>query len=280
MDKEETYYSIGEVSKICNITKKTLRYYDEIGLVSPDKICENHYRYYSRENMLLVPIIRYYKQMGFKLEEMRWLLSGGSYQALEESFAEKIAALKQQEQEIHHQYVSIKEWYDLLQEGEQVIAGDVREVAVKFTEGQTCLTMPMQFQHQYMEMLLNIDFANFVKTLGNKTKGPMILYFPSLEKRLQQQAQQIYIVHQTILPCPAEHQTQFGGCMMLSCYHIGPHETLGETYQKMLDWAERHQYPYQNACYERCVTDYWSTRDNRQFVTELLIPLQPRHKEQ
>ncbi len=71
--EEQTYYSIGEVSKICNISRKALRYYDEIGLVSPDKICENNYRYYSRQNMLLVPVIRYYKQMGFKLEEMRWL---------------------------------------------------------------------------------------------------------------------------------------------------------------------------------------------------------------
>ncbi len=167
----------------------------------------------------------------------------------------------------------------LLQEGEQVIAGDVREVAVKFTEGQTCLAMPMQFQHQYQEALLNIDFANFVEGLGNKIKGPIILHFPSLTQRLQRQPQQIHILQQTILPCPAEYQMQFGGCMMLSCYHIGSHESLGETYQKMLEWAERHQYFHQDECYERCVTDYWTTRDSGQFVTELLIPVQRKQKE-
>ncbi len=272
--QEPTYYSIGEVSKICNISKKTLRYYDEIGLVSPDKICDNNYRYYSKENMLLVPVIRYYKQMGFKLEEMRWLLSGGNYQALESSFDEKIAALKEQELEIHRQYISIKEWYDLLREAEQVIAGDVREVAVKFVETQQCLFMPQQFENRYLEALINIEFANYVERLGNKTKGPILFHFPSLAQRLAQQPQQIEMMQQTILPCTPEHTAQWGGCMMLSCYHIGPHEALADTYQKALDWAERHQYSCQEGCYERYVTDYWTTRNSAQFVTELLIPVQ------
>ena len=35
MDKE--YYSIGEIAEICNIPIRTLRYYDEIGLLVPEK---------------------------------------------------------------------------------------------------------------------------------------------------------------------------------------------------------------------------------------------------
>lgn len=274
--EETTYYSIGEVSKICNISRKTLRYYDEIGLVSPDKICENNYRYYSKDNMLLVPVIRYYKQMGFKLEEMRWLLAGSDYHAVETSFQEKIAALKEQELEIHRQYVSIKEWYDLVQEAEQVIVGDVREVAVKFVEQQNYLFMPQRFTDQYLESLINIAFTNFVEQLNNKTKGPLVFHFPSLAERLEKQEQRIAIMQQTILPSPTEHTKQFGGMMMLSCYHIGSHHTILETYHKMLDWAERHQYLYQDTCYERYVTDYWTTRNQQKFVTELLIPVQRR----
>ena len=34
-EKKEHYYSIGEVSRICNVSKKTLRFYDKIGLISP-----------------------------------------------------------------------------------------------------------------------------------------------------------------------------------------------------------------------------------------------------
>ncbi len=272
--EEQTYYSIGEVSKICQISRKTLRYYDEIGLVSPDKVCDNNYRYYSRSNMLLVPVIRYYKQMGFKLEEMRWLLSGGSYQALESSFEEKIAALREQEQEIHRQYISIKEWYDLIQEAEQVVAGQIGEVAVKFVESQRYLFMEQPFGGNYLETLINIDFTNFVEGLGNKSKGPIVLHFPSLSGHLQGEPQQIQIMQQTIFDCPPEHSAVLGGAMMLSCYHIGAYENLGETYRKMLDWAQRHHYGCQDTCYERCVTDYWTTRNSQAFVTELLIPVQ------
>jgi len=270
----EDYFSIGQVSEICDISRKTLRYYDEIGLVSPDKICENNYRYYSKENMLLVPVIRYYKQMGFKLEEMRQLLFGGSYQALEDSFTEKLCALKEQEMEIHHQYVSIQDWYDLLREAEQVIADDVREVAVKFVEHQQYLCYPQQFTGQYLELIINIGFANFVKQLNNKIKGPIVLCFPSLQRRLEGEPQPVLLMQKTILPAPKEHTVQQDGGMMLSCYHIGAHEALPRTYQKMLDWAERHHYQYQDLCYERYVTDYWSSRDPQQFVTELLIPIQ------
>ena len=40
--------SIGEFSKICQVSAKTLRYYDEIGLLRPEEINpENGYRYYS-----------------------------------------------------------------------------------------------------------------------------------------------------------------------------------------------------------------------------------------
>ena len=42
-------YSIGEVSRICNVSKKALRFYDQIGVISPDMVSEeNNYRYYSR----------------------------------------------------------------------------------------------------------------------------------------------------------------------------------------------------------------------------------------
>ena len=38
--------SIGEFSKICQVSAKTLRYYDEIGLLRPEEINpENGYRY-------------------------------------------------------------------------------------------------------------------------------------------------------------------------------------------------------------------------------------------
>ena len=44
--------SIGEFSKICKVSTKTLRYYAEIGLILPSEIDpKNGYRYYAIEQL-------------------------------------------------------------------------------------------------------------------------------------------------------------------------------------------------------------------------------------
>lgn len=93
----EMYY-IGKVEKTCRISKKTLRYYDKLGILSPDEIChENGYRYYSKKNMLSIPVIKYYKQSGFKLEEIKNLIYKSECKEIEESFREKIEELEELE---------------------------------------------------------------------------------------------------------------------------------------------------------------------------------------
>ena len=42
---QKKLYSIGKVSKICDVSQRMLRYYEEIGLIRPDRIAEpSHYR--------------------------------------------------------------------------------------------------------------------------------------------------------------------------------------------------------------------------------------------
>ena len=98
---KQQLYSIGEVSKICNISKKTLRFYDQIGIISPDVVSEeNNYRFYSKDTLLFIPVGKYFKQMGFKLDEMKEFLQGSSYEAHERGFYRKIEELKEQENQI------------------------------------------------------------------------------------------------------------------------------------------------------------------------------------
>ena len=46
----EDKHLIGDVSKKCNVPKKTLRYYDDIDIIKPEK-SDNSYRYYSTNDM-------------------------------------------------------------------------------------------------------------------------------------------------------------------------------------------------------------------------------------
>ena len=80
-----------------------MRFYDKIGVISPDVVSEeNNYRFYSKDTLLFVPVVKYFKQMGFKLEEMKEFLQGSSYEAHERGFYHKIEELKEQENQIHN----------------------------------------------------------------------------------------------------------------------------------------------------------------------------------
>lgn len=48
----KTEFSIKEVMAIFNVSKRTLHYYDEIGLVVPDKNEENQYRIYRSKHLV------------------------------------------------------------------------------------------------------------------------------------------------------------------------------------------------------------------------------------
>lgn len=70
MDK----YSIGEISKETNVTTRTLRYYEEIGLLQPSYVADSGYRYYSKGDVITLQQITTFKKLGFKLSEIKEVL--------------------------------------------------------------------------------------------------------------------------------------------------------------------------------------------------------------
>ncbi len=64
-------YKIGELSKLCQLPVKTLRYYDSIGLLVPDEIDRfTGYRYYSAAQLADCHRIVALKELGFSLDEI------------------------------------------------------------------------------------------------------------------------------------------------------------------------------------------------------------------
>ena len=66
--------SIGEAADRLGVSVRTLRWYDEIGLVKPTQVGENGYRYYDREALALLQQAVFYKELGFSLKEITPLL--------------------------------------------------------------------------------------------------------------------------------------------------------------------------------------------------------------
>ena len=269
---EEKLYTIGEVSKLCNVSKKALRFYDEIGIISPDVVSSsNHYRYYSRRSLLNLTILKYYKQMGFKLEEMRSLLHCDKYRIIERGFLDKINELQEEQQAVNTKLTSVTDWYDLLVEAQMVIENDVRDVSVKFIPPRDYGFMDQDYIADDMEAIINLEWTDYLENIGNEITGAVMISYPSWKERLTGTCEKMRIIQEMILPCRPDQQVRMGGEMMLTCYHIGPHDTLHETYGKMEKWAKEHDYKLAESSWERYVTDCWTTLNEDMFVTEIRI---------
>ncbi|MCG8472363.1 MAG: MerR family transcriptional regulator [Desulfobacterales bacterium] len=265
-------YSIGEVSQICNVSKKALRHYDKMGLINSERSYTNNYRYYSDASLLAVPVIKYYKQMGFKLEEMREFIEGDNvYKALKRSFSSKIDELTKAQEETRRMFVSVRDWYDLINEAEMVIDHNINEVAVKYVEAGDFLFQDQVYDNDIKASIINIQFTNYVELVGNEITGPVMIHFSSAKDRMEQNPQNIRVMQRTLMECKRHEKVCFGGQMMISCYHIGCHSTIGETYEKMCRWARKHNYVVGDDAFERYVTDYWTTTNRALHVTEVLM---------
>lgn len=67
-------YTIGDLAKKLNITTRTIRYYDQKGLVKPSRVSESGYRLYSDEQVKQLKLIIFLKELGFSLKDIQKIL--------------------------------------------------------------------------------------------------------------------------------------------------------------------------------------------------------------
>lgn len=84
-------YSIGQFSIMCNINKKTLRYYDEINLFKPAYINEiNQYRYYEEFQIPIIKEILKLKEIGIPLENIKKVISEDKFAIKKTIYSERL----------------------------------------------------------------------------------------------------------------------------------------------------------------------------------------------
>lgn len=65
---------IGRVAELCGLSLRTVRYYEEQGLIAPDGRSEGGFRLYTDEQVERLLLIKQMKPLGFTVAEMRELL--------------------------------------------------------------------------------------------------------------------------------------------------------------------------------------------------------------
>ena len=88
-------YTIKQLADLANVSRRTLRYYDQIDLLKPTAVGDNNYRYYDQDTVLRLQQIRFYQEMDFSLDDIRQILDKSDFNTLQSLQTQK-GALQQQ----------------------------------------------------------------------------------------------------------------------------------------------------------------------------------------
>ncbi len=92
-------YTINKLAKLAGISTRTLRYYDEIGLLSPKRISSNGYRVYGKKEVNLLQQILFYRELSVPLDEIKNILLSKDYDAIA-ALEGHLSALKMKREQI------------------------------------------------------------------------------------------------------------------------------------------------------------------------------------
>lgn len=115
--------NIGVVSERINLPAKTIRYYEEIGLVCPDRR-ENGYRHYSDNDIHKLAFIQRARALGFTIDECRQLL--GLYDDRDRASADVKALAEQHLDHIDAKLRELEEMKRVLEDLVRSCRGDRR----------------------------------------------------------------------------------------------------------------------------------------------------------
>jgi DNA-binding transcriptional MerR regulator len=75
-------YTIKELADLAGVTTRTLRYYDQMGILTPAELGSNGYRYYDHDNLLRLQQVLFYRELDIPLKEILYILNRPDFQLL------------------------------------------------------------------------------------------------------------------------------------------------------------------------------------------------------
>ena len=72
-------YTINKLAKLAGVSTRTLRYYDEIGLLFPVRKSSNGYRIYGQEEVNQLQQILFYRELGVQLDEIKKIMCSKNF---------------------------------------------------------------------------------------------------------------------------------------------------------------------------------------------------------
>ncbi|PKM83227.1 MAG: MerR family transcriptional regulator [Firmicutes bacterium HGW-Firmicutes-14] len=269
-------FKIGVFSKINRITVKTLRHYDEIGLLKPCFVDETTgYRYYSADQMPRLHRILALRQIGFSLNEIMAALeqdidAGTMIKYLEGKQAE-VARTIQSERAKLAQIVS---YIDFLKQEEcnmsyNIILKELPEVIV--ASMRTVIPNYDAFNTIYPKM------GKYMMEQKCRCAVPEYCFTIYHDGEYRESDIDVEICQAVVEAGKDSDSVKFkkiDGVETAACVlHKGPYSTIGRAYGAAMKWIEDNNYEIAGPPRESYLDGIWNKEDPEEWLTEVQIPV-------
>ncbi|MCR2794132.1 MerR family transcriptional regulator [Microbacterium sp. zg.Y625] len=116
-------WSIQEVARLAGTTSRTLRHYDDIGLLAPSSVGSNGYRRYDEAALVRLQRILLLRQLGLGLSDIADVLARQADE--QEALETHLALLRQEQGRLTRQIAAVASTIEVLRGGEQLMAQDM-----------------------------------------------------------------------------------------------------------------------------------------------------------
>ena len=259
---------IGEFSKLSLTTVKALRFYEKEGLLIPASIDEwTGYRYYETSQLKTAARIKSFRQLGLSIEEIKSIFSGEDACEILSAKADSLRQLKQdtelqlsviefilEEKEMKYQ-VAVKEIPEMIvYSAETVLKAPDDKMQWIPALGAECMELnpdircaepPYEFceylDGEYKETDIKIRHNEAVTSFGKENEHIKFRKLPAAK--------------------------------VLSIYHKGAYENLGEAYAFIKEYAEKNGYEVVGFARESYIDGMWNKDSADDWLTEVQLPV-------
>ena len=257
---------IGEFSKLSHLTVKALRFYEKEGLLEPAFIDPwTGYRFYETRQLEDAAEIKAYRQLDLSIDEIKTIYSGTDRKKI---LSDKAKLLTAQRKEIDARLSIINYILEDIEMKYQITEKTIPAAVVYYSE--TTLE-----RHQ--------DAMQWIPSLGKeflqlnpsiKCAEPAYEFCEYLDGEYREK--QIHIQHNEAVASRGMESgrikfREIPETRVISFYHKGPYERIGEAYAYIMRYAEENGYQITGPARECYIDDIWNKDSKEDWLTEIQL---------
>lgn len=263
-------FSIGQFSKACQVSIKTLHYYDKIGLMRPCCIDEfTGYRYYHERQISEMLLIQRFKRYGFSLSEIKDLLSCSDKKALFSKFEEHKLLLKKQIEDSSLILEEMNRHLDNFERTGNIMNYQERyRVELKNTEDLLLRSSRQMMSVNDFGKYYGLLFEQMSKEHIAPSGVTLAIYH---DEEFNPECNDIEVAVTVSEESQATRKLPGGLCA--TTLHRGSYSSLGDSYGAVVRWIETNGYEMTGSPYEIYLKNQFDNLPADQWETQVFFPV-------